>query len=232
MPGIFGPWARRITVAAIVVAGCLLPLTASRLAAIALAMSLLAYGLLSIRARSGQRFALAAGALALPVVLLALRFSPDLAAKLSSVAVTSGPGGTSTSLRRNLILNGWDFFTATRGTGTGAAGYESLILAGEFRHPLYDRVVNPHNMWIEILSEYGIVGFCSVGLMIALAILAVTPLRHPSSFGAAYVAALVAYVIAAMTASSYVNDAVSWTFFATFVALGVGSRRIRQHTAP
>lgn len=227
----FGRRARVVIGGAILLALVLLPITASRLAVLGLLGGLFSYATLVLPARRGQRFMLILAAVALPAIMFALRASPDLAAKFSSVAAVRSGSGNSTSIRENLILNGVDFFVGSRGIGIGAAGYESLVLSGDFRHSLYGRAVNPHNMWIEILSEYGLAGILSIVLILGFALRAAGPLRYPSWFGAAYIAALVTYLIAAMTASSYVNDAVSWTYFSTFVALGVWADWARRRTA-
>ena len=42
----------------------------------------------------------------------------------------------------------------------------ALVLAGDSEYPLVNRVSNPHNLWIELLGQYGIVGIGTVALMI------------------------------------------------------------------
>ncbi|MGI9030920.1 MAG: O-antigen ligase family protein, partial [Ilumatobacteraceae bacterium] len=161
-------------------------------------------------------------------VVVVWRVSPALVSKFVDIAAQSTGRGNSTSIRENLILNGWQFFVETGGMGVGAAGFESRIESGAFDHPLFGRATNPHNLWVELLSQYGLVGITTVVLILFLAVRAAAPLRRPSRFGVAYATALVVYVLAAMTASSYVNEPVSWTFFVTFVAIGVWADASRR----
>lgn len=221
MTSMFGRGTRRFMFAAIGTALVMLPLTASRFAVLGVVAGTLTFAVLGLRSRRGQRFVLALVVLSVPAGLVLLRASPKLVEKFSAIAAQRTGTGNSTSIRENLIANGWDFFIETRGLGVGAAGYEPRILSGDFTHPLFGRASNPHNLWIELLSEYGLVGIAAVGLILMLSLRAAAPLRHPTRFGASYIAMFMTYLIAAMTASSYVNDTVSWTFFSTFVALGV-----------
>lgn len=220
---------RRLAAVGLVVGVVLLPFTASRLALIGLVFGLGTFIVLTLPTRPGQRLLLLAWSAFLPVVALASRLSPGLADKLANIADRGGEGPNSGTVRFALVRNGVDYFVQSRGLGVGAAGYEALIVAGDFDHAV-EAISNPHNFWIEILSQYGIVGIAAVGFMLAVALHSARPLTRPSYFGAAMIATFVSYFFAAMTASSYVNEPVSWTFFATFVSLGVWAVTLRSST--
>lgn len=221
---------RRLAAFGVIVGLVLLPFTESRLALIGLVLGLGTFIVLTLPTRCGQRLLLLAWATCLPAIALASQLSPGLADKLVHIADRGGDGPTSGTVRYALVRNGVDFFIRSRGLGVGAAGYEALIIGGVFDHPV-EGMSNPHNLWIEILSQYGVVGIAAVGFMLTVALHGARPLARPSYFGAAMVAAFVTYFFAAMTASSYVNEPVSWTFFATFVALGVWATT-RHRSAP
>lgn len=61
----------------------------------------------------------------------------------------------SIAIRLNLVRNGILFLTKSRGVGTGVGSFEAWIE----RDAVYDtkEIVNPHNWWIELLAEYGII---------------------------------------------------------------------------
>lgn len=61
----------------------------------------------------------------------------------------------STSIRKNLILNGFDFFIESKGKGVGAGNFKTYIQNKKGRFDT-DSIVSPHNWAIEILSQYGI----------------------------------------------------------------------------
>lgn len=218
--GTFSFYQRAFAAGAAALGLALLPLTASRLALLGLMAGLATLVVFALPARRGQALLIGVWASVIPAIVAVSYLSPQLVAKIVSIA-DRDPNGTSTSVREALILNGWDFFVRTRGMGVGPSGYEALMLSGDIRYPVPGSATNPHNMWIEILSEYGLVGIVTVAVMLGLALHLARPLAAPSWFGSTCLAAFVTYVIAAMTASSYVNDAVSWTFFSTFVAVCV-----------
>ena len=59
-------------------------------------------------------------------------------------------------IRKNLILNGYDFFKESKGLGVGAGNYMKYIQLGKGEYET-DGVDSPHNWLIEIISQYGII---------------------------------------------------------------------------
>jgi len=58
-------------------------------------------------------------------------------------------------IRKNLIMNGYDFFIESKMMGVGAGNYKSYIQQGKGKYPT-DSIDSPHNWMIEIFAEYGI----------------------------------------------------------------------------
>lgn len=69
--------------------------------------------------------------------------------------ITSDNRLPSNVLRKNLLLNGMDFFIASKGLGVGAGNYKSYINKGNVQYET-DGIDSPHNWPMEILSQYGI----------------------------------------------------------------------------
>lgn len=61
----------------------------------------------------------------------------------------------SIAIRLNMVRNGILYLALSRGVGTGVGSFEALIRRGA----VYDtkEIINPHNWWIELLAEYGII---------------------------------------------------------------------------
>ncbi|MGI9028643.1 MAG: hypothetical protein ACR2HP_01475, partial [Ilumatobacteraceae bacterium] len=107
MSSIFDAAVRRLMVIAATLALVVLPITASRLAVLGMIAGLMTFGVLGLRSRRGQPFAIACAALAVPAVVVVWRVSPALVSKFVDIAAQSTGRGNSTSIRENLILNGW-----------------------------------------------------------------------------------------------------------------------------
>lgn len=58
-------------------------------------------------------------------------------------------------IRKNLIMNGLDFFIESKGLGVGAGNFKTYIQRGKGELDT-GTVISPHNWFIEILSQYGI----------------------------------------------------------------------------
>lgn len=66
-------------------------------------------------------------------------------------------GGQSIALRVKMTRNGLYFLARTLGLGVGAGNFEAWIIRGAPFDTL--DIENPHNWWIELASEYGILVF-------------------------------------------------------------------------
>jgi teichuronic acid biosynthesis protein TuaE len=62
----------------------------------------------------------------------------------------------SSVLRKNLIMNGYDFFIESKGMGVGAGNYMSYTQQGKGKHET-DGIDSPHCWVVEVLTQYGIV---------------------------------------------------------------------------
>lgn len=135
--------------------------------------------------------------------------------------------GGSAGVRLNLFKNGWEMINGTWGFGVGAGGFTYAI---EHGYGKFDTagIVNPHNFWLEISSQYGIavlLGFC---LALAWwAVLLIRSLRHARRCGdrgaqalaATGLAALAAYVIGAGSNSTFIPQPTNWAFLGTLGAI-------------
>jgi len=76
----------------------------------------------------------------------------------------------STLLRKNLILNGYDFFIQSRGLGVGAGNYKPHINQGDGKYETQG-IDSPHNWFIEIISQYGsVIGILFLTLFVYIVI--------------------------------------------------------------
>jgi teichuronic acid biosynthesis protein TuaE len=65
---------------------------------------------------------------------------------------------SSTSLRKNLLLNGWEFIKTSKGLGVGAGNYAAYLEKGKGKYPV-GTLRNPHNWVVEIVAQYGVIIF-------------------------------------------------------------------------
>lgn len=156
-------------------------------------------------------------------------------------------GGESLTVivRSALAVNGLWFLVQSFGLGIGAGSYEAFIRDGRIIVDVPQSVVNPHNLWVEVLSQYGIVIFIGFAYcLIQCASIALRARRlamqgrvrryHLKDVRIAseiVFMALVGYIFAACTASSYFSDPVNWVFISSIAviasALEVWLRRSR-----
>jgi teichuronic acid biosynthesis protein TuaE len=61
----------------------------------------------------------------------------------------------SVNVRKNLFLSGVDFASSSYLIGVGAGSFEAKMKKGENKYPTYG-MPNPHNYFIEVFSQYGI----------------------------------------------------------------------------
>jgi teichuronic acid biosynthesis protein TuaE len=67
------------------------------------------------------------------------------------------------SVRKNLILNGLTYAKESWFMGIGAGQFEEQILSGKLKYPTMNKS-NPHNFFIEVLSQYGIIPIVFLGI--------------------------------------------------------------------
>lgn len=114
-------------------------------------------------------------------------------------------------VRLGLTLNGLWMLARTFGFGVGAGGYE--IVSQRLDLPYYTGgLVNPHNFWIEVSSEYGIfVGMMFVGMMGIFFVRALREyLSNKSPWSKAALLVLVGYFFASLANSTYMAQPTNW----------------------
>ncbi len=129
---------------------------------------------------------------------------------------------TSMQLRYNLILNGLYFTQKSYGMGVGAGNYEAQTI----KHAKYrtNHLINPHNFFIEVLSEYGIIIF-----LMFLSFFAYLFYKHVIIFNTLSnldennqwlksLGLIVVYLILCNGSSSFMSNSLNWIML-TFIAL-------------
>ena len=219
-------WADRVLARILLV---VLPLTlvlsGSRFALIGALIACGVYIALNRRDRSAWRFG---GLLALfgaALSVIAISTGQQIAEKVANINAPSAFVQSSAEIRLNLILNGLSYLGRTGGVGIGPAGFEQSIASGDVAFPVRRGVVNAHNFWIELLSQYGILGGLLLGLVIVSAATSYTHTMRTRPYGTdrqlatLMLAGICGYVFASMTASSYINAPENWMFIASFLAI-------------
>jgi hypothetical protein len=140
--------------------------------------------------------------------------------------------GGSTGVRLNLVRNGWEMILGTGGAGVGAGGFPSAITHGFGRFNTAG-IVNPHNYWLEIGAQYGVIVLAGVifvvtwWMILLMRNLRLARLRgdRPGiALAATGLSGLAAYVIGAGANSTFIPQPTNWTFLGTLggiVATGV-----------
>lgn len=135
--------------------------------------------------------------------------------------------GGSTGVRLNLFRNGWEMILGTSGMGVGAGGFVHAIEHGFGRFDT-GGIVNPHNYWLEIGAQYGLLVLVLALLTLAwwttLLLSSLSRARSADdrtglALAAAGVAGVVAFVIAAGSNSTFISQPTNWAFLGTLAAL-------------
>lgn len=133
--------------------------------------------------------------------------------------------GTSVNVRISMIKNGLYFVKKTHGFGVGAGNFGYMVYHGYGKYKT-GHDINPHNFWIEILSEYGVIVFALfVSWFVYIFIKAIARLIYAYRTKDAeltlkmnlLIAGIICYVPAAIENSRYINQPVNWLYLATLV---------------
>lgn len=134
-------------------------------------------------------------------------------------------------VRANLALNALWMIYETSGRGVGAGGFEIIHEQGDVPY-WTDGIVNPHNFWLEILSEYGIFVFLLfVTCYFVMFYLSFKKMLNKKHFGKErvvnlmVVVALSGYFFAAIANSSYLEQPTNWVFLASVLSMFIYSSR-------
>lgn len=128
----------------------------------------------------------------------------------------------SSGIRRNLIKNCLDFVHRTWGFGVGAGNAEYWI--ANFSNFNTNGILNPHNWWIEIMTNYGI--FIFVGYFFCYFIIFYniyinrkkSDNKNICRISDALLTSLIGFPIASVSSSSIISFKPQWLLFAFAIA--------------
>ena len=126
-------------------------------------------------------------------------------------ANTKSPEGAA-NLRKNLILNGIDFVKSAPIFGLGPGGFALKIKRDEHQHFIHTHT-SPHNFPIEIISEFGVFGWCYFGILTFL-FLKIISFRKSISFNqkVAFIFIFASLPFLWMMPSAYLYLSIHWLF--------------------
>lgn len=132
--------------------------------------------------------------------------------------VVSVDTSTSGGRRANLYKNGLWLIVESGGLGVGPGGFQAAIIDGRVPYETMG-VLDPHNLYVEIAAQYGLIVFLLfavwiVGIIRPSWVVARRGGGESQAWGVTTVALLVGASITAMTASSYLLASVNWLFLA------------------
>ena len=149
-----------------------------------------------------------------------------MAQKLNTIEET----GEDASIQQRLALtiNGLWMTYKTAGAGVGAAGFEEEIERGNLPAPLPIRLLskwNAHNVWVEILSEYGVLVFGALmALLGQIGMLAWRAQRDHTGMtravGRAVLTGYVGYLFYGVVSGTAFLQSVFWIFTASLFIMG------------
>jgi teichuronic acid biosynthesis protein TuaE len=204
----------------------LLVTAASRFSMVAFLLQFAVF--LSLARRNKLLSVLMVGIYALAVVYAGhyfLQTDFPLATKFEALA-ESRPG-SSADFRLALSLNGLRCVYFSGGLGVGPGGFPACI---DSDYAIYQSgtIVDSHNWWVELLTEYGVFGFAAfVSVLGWIVVIALRNRRRlprrdrGSRVARVVIVALAGYAFAAMAHSSYLDQPVHWMFIASLISLGV-----------
>lgn len=129
----------------------------------------------------------------------------------------------SSGIRRNLIKNCLDFVYRTWGFGVGAGNAEYWIT--NFSKFNTNGILNPHNWWIEIMTNYGIFIFVGYFFYYFIIFYNIYINRKKSDnknicmISDALLTSLIGFPIASVSSSSIISMKPQWLLFAFAIAL-------------
>lgn len=167
---------------------------------------------------------------------LAMRLPEKLeSATPSSVLDELLDGGRTTSggQRTNLYRDGLWMVGDSAGFGVGPGQFEVVMASGDVP---YDAggTVNPHNLYLEVASQYGIVVFLLFFGWVAACYRACrrglrSLVGEERSWGIAMVVAVAGNAVSALASSSYLPGSVNWVFMATLGLVAITlEKRLQQ----
>jgi O-antigen ligase len=139
--------------------------------------------------------------------------------------------------RLNVIKDGLWMTSETHGVGVGAGNFEANIVKAPFPT---EGVINPHNLWLEVLSQYGLLVFLLfVTWLIWCLLVGLRLLNHTEvtvgaaarPLGLTIVVSVLGNVLAATANSAYLESSVNWVFLGSLGVLTVTAERMLSDRA-
>lgn len=168
---------------------------------------------------------------ALPFLPTKLFVTGGLESILRELSSSSGSGGQ----RVNLMKDGLWMTARTHGVGVGAGNFETTVLEGPYPT---NGLVNPHSLWIEILSQYGVLVFLLYASWLAICLITGMRLLNQSetlgrperALGLALVLSVVGNLVAVNAASSYLESSTNWVLIGSLGVLAARAETVRSRT--
>ena len=151
-------------------------------------------------------------------IIFSSRFSIYSIGEIFSIQIENARLGVGSLYQRMaMYMESIEAVLKTNGLGLGPAGFTPYFLVGYHKTDL----INPHNYWLEILSQYGVIVF---GLYLWLYIGQIWRMvkiyREKSNPEAAIlIAMLMAFVLASMAPSSFLTYSYQWIVLALCLSL-------------
>jgi hypothetical protein len=219
---------RRAGLVLLVSAPIMIFFSTSRLALIGVVVQFLVYAFIGLE-NPRQAFKYIATAATVVILIGAVFWSgSQIASDVEQLLNKDYAITGSDTVRWNLTRNGLWMTWTTAGVGVGAAGY-GVITATEYVPHFVSNITDPHNYWVEVLSQHGVIVFAA--LMAWFGSIASEALRtrrrtargrgdllmHDKSV--AIVVGLSGYLFASVSNSSFINESANWVFLASLAAL-------------
>lgn len=121
---------------------------------------------------------------------------------------------TSISVRKNLIKNGIYLLNSTKGFGIGAGNFEYYL--GRYIPYYTAGIINPHNWWLELLVEFGVLIFsCYIILFLSVTrnlykIFRRSQIKEEKMICEALLISLIGFIFACMSPSGFIEFTFPW----------------------
>lgn len=133
------------------------------------------------------------------------------------------------NLRKNLILNGIDMMKENPILGIGPGEYHNRLVQGKHKHFIHNHV-SPHNFPIEIISQYGMVGWMYLLFVLGLFLMIIKSLKEHLRNNPWIIALFVVLPIFWMMPSAYLYLDIHWMFLPIVVIfLDINSFKKANH---
>lgn len=165
---------------------------------------------------------------AVQTLLLRLIDRPSYSGGLIGMIASASDQSSSSGIRLNLIKDGFWMLQDTYGLGVGAGNFEPTMASGTVPYPT-SGTIDPHNAWMEVLAQYGIV----VALILAIwlvwcfrvGVLALRPVSVvPNdglmrSFGMFLIMSVVGLALSGTANSSFLDAAPNWVLLGSMALI-------------